>query len=104
MLAAIHHNENLNAEASGRRVILRESGRVSRASDAPNPRIHKTQILEWQQNFVRALNNNQLDETEIVDELAEEFEEIHFDELSFDENEDVGDLFVDFLENNVIIE
>lgn len=46
MLAVMHHNENVEAENRGESVILRESARIGRANNAPNPRVHKTHYFK----------------------------------------------------------
>lgn len=40
MLAVLHHNSNIDAEDCGDRVEIKESMRIGRANDQPNPRIH----------------------------------------------------------------
>lgn len=56
MLAALHHNKNIEAEERGERIIERRSARIGRANNEPNERLHKTPVFTWQKElkFCRA--------------------------------------------------
>lgn len=54
MFGIIHHNSNLEAEATGNRTIERVCRRIGRASGLPSLRIHKT-ITSWQQEIMNSI-------------------------------------------------
>lgn len=82
MLAAIHHNSNIDAELSGERQVLRETERISRANTAPSKRVHKTLITKWQLEIMSSLKNLGVDDE--VDEIAEELEDIMLEDIGED--------------------
>lgn len=86
MIAAIHHNSNIDGELSGERRILRLSQRISRANRAPSTKIHKTVLTNWQHEIMDNLEIEQIEENENLI-FEEKNENIALEEI-IDENAD----------------
>lgn len=99
MLAAIHHNNNIDMERSGNRVIERISGRRSRANDAPSYRVHKTQCFDWKINFIKIINSrailSQIGSNLEMNELEEEMADIVLNDFENFENDEAADIIFD---------
>lgn len=96
MIVTLHHNKNIDAKNNNDRHILHQRPRVSRANDAPNPRLHKTQVKSWQLDVVFLLNENEgeeaVDEVNIED-LNESFENLEIPEEEVPGNAELDQFF-----------
>lgn len=102
MISVSHHNHNVDAEETGERVVIRQRPRISRANDAPNPRIHKTLITSWQKRIISTLKMEDDNLENEVEEIENEFENLRFDHEDIPEDANLDEYFEDFIVNNVI--
>lgn len=102
MLAALHHNYNVDAENSGERRVLRVTNRRGRANNAPNPRTHKEKVNSWQIeiiNFIKLNSNNPVIVDEEIDYIDDNLEQLQINqplnEVYLDE------YFIEYFERNI---
>lgn len=103
MLAALHHNFNIDAELSGQRVVLRQTERISRANRAPSTRIHKTIINKWQLEIMNSLENIVDENDAVVEEAVDELANISIDDLDNNLDENFDGHWAGFFNDHVYI-
>lgn len=107
MLAVMHHNENIEAQNRGERVILRRDKRIGKASGAPTFRWHKSLYFEWQKEIIEIIKtrpahpviNEEPLENELIDYNIEEdvYDEVIEEEIVTDQD------WLIYFENNLVI-
>lgn len=107
MLAVIHHNYNVDLENYRERRIVRRSKRETRANYSESICTHKSVTLQWQKEILEYIlkhaEQKKANSEDLVD-IVEEFEDLQLDDIDFDlinddNNENLNYFFDDFFEN-----
>lgn len=99
MIAAIHHNYNIDA-LTNENGALNESNCSSQGNKSPKKRSHKTIVYKWQLNLLNSLENykntdeNPEEESQIADTCLDE---------SDDEVTDLNNHWIGFFNDHVNI-
>lgn len=95
-MSILHHNCNVDIKEQGEKVIKQEGELIDKAANAPNHRIHKRHIFEWQKNLMSFIEINARQRHVIDDqlEIEDEFEDLDdvskdLDELNLNENRSI---------------